>query len=189
MQLLPIQREFLAADSISHNHNSQAVMLIAPAGLDLPQVVEALYRRHDALRLRFVLADGVWQAIEAPLTAALIAESCAFETLPEDPKLQSSFIGERCGHHLRSLDITHGPLFRAVYLTGHAEKQGRLFLVIHELVVDEVSWRVLLRDLDAAYRERYADDPTQRLAKNSSWQKWGDATTYAASDALLRERD
>src|ERR1043165_1830991 len=111
MQLVPSQREFLAADAVSCNHNSQAVLLIAPPGLDLPLVVEALYRRHDALRLRFAFADGVWEAVATPLTAAMISESCVVETLPEDPVLHSNFIRERCAHYLRSLDITHGPLF------------------------------------------------------------------------------
>ena len=50
MQLLPIQREFLAADPRAYNRNSQAVLLTAPTGLDVRRVVEELYRRHDALR-------------------------------------------------------------------------------------------------------------------------------------------
>ncbi|HSE16102.1 MAG TPA: amino acid adenylation domain-containing protein, partial [Pyrinomonadaceae bacterium] len=186
MQLLPIQREFLAADARSYNYNSQAVLLIAPAGLDLTRVVEELYRRHDALSLRFAFADGLWQAGQESLTASMISESCVIETLPEDPSLQSQFIRERCAHYLHSLDITHGPLFRAVYLQGHAEKQGRLFLVIHQLVVDDVSWRVLLRDLDAVYRQV----AIQRTTKNSSYQQWAAAlAAYALSDALQRERN
>jgi amino acid adenylation domain-containing protein/non-ribosomal peptide synthase protein (TIGR01720 family) len=190
MRLLPSQREFLATDARSYDHNSQSVLLTAPAGLDLPLVIGALYHRHDALRLRFAFVDGIWEAVEAPLTAGMIAESCVLETLPEDPKLQSNFIRERCAHYLRSLDITHGPLFRAVYLQGHAEKQGRLLLVIHRLLIDDASWRVLLRDLDAAHRQVSSGGPTQRATKNSSYQQWEEALTdYAMSDALQSELD
>src|SRR5919109_5298357 len=120
MQLLPIQREFFEADARSYNHHNQAVLLTAPVGFDLPRVVEALYEQHDALRLRFVFADGIWQAVQESLTASMISESCVIETLPEDPSLQSNFIRERCAHYLSGLDITHGPLFRAVHLQGHA---------------------------------------------------------------------
>src|SRR5689334_461191 len=106
MQLLPSQREFLAADALTSNHNTQAVLLTAPAGFDLSAVIEALYQLHDALRLRFAFVDGQWQVEATPLTAAMISESCVFETLPEDPRLQSSFIGERCAYYLRSEEHT-----------------------------------------------------------------------------------
>ncbi|HEY3579053.1 MAG TPA: amino acid adenylation domain-containing protein, partial [Pyrinomonadaceae bacterium] len=189
MQLLPSQREFLAADALTSNHDTQAVLLTAPAGFDLSAAIEALYQRHDALRLRFAFFDGEWQVEEAPLTAAMISNSCVFETLPEDPKLQGSSIGERCAHYLRSLDITHGPVFRAVHFQSRAEQPGRLFLVAHHLVVDDVSWRVLLRDLDAAYRQTSTGGPSQR-DKNSSYQQWAEAlTAYATSEVLERERD
>jgi hypothetical protein len=48
MPLLPIQRAFFVTDSSACNHHTQAVLLTAPAGLDLSslhRVVEALYRR------------------------------------------------------------------------------------------------------------------------------------------------
>ena len=189
MQLLPNQREFLAADALTSNHDTQAVLLTAPAGFDLSAAIEALYQRHDALRLRFTFADGLWQAEEAPLTAAMISESCVCETLPEDPRLQSSLIGERCAHYLRSLNITDGPVFRAVHFQSRAEQPGRLFLVADHLVVDDVSWRVLLRDLDAAYRQTSSGGPA-RTSKNSTYQEWSEAlTAYATSEALQRERD
>jgi amino acid adenylation domain-containing protein/non-ribosomal peptide synthase protein (TIGR01720 family) len=190
MQLLPIQREFLEADAPSHNHDSQAVLLTAPAGFDLPLVVEALYHRHDALRLRFAPVDWIWEAVETPLTASMISESCVLETLPEDPDLQSNFIRERCAHYLRSLDITNGPVFRAVYLQGHAEKQGRLFLVIHRLVMDQASWRVLLRDLDTVHRQISSGESIKPTTEDSSYQQWGEALTdFAMSDALQSEWD
>ena len=48
-----------------------------------------------------------------------------------------------------SLDLTVGPVWRAVQfqLGGGA---GRLLLVVHHLVVDGVSWRILLQDLQQA---------------------------------------
>ncbi|MCZ7019437.1 condensation domain-containing protein, partial [Salmonella enterica] len=51
----------------------------------------------------------------------------------------------------RSLDLSQGPLLRAV-LVGMADGSQRLLLVIHHLVVDGVSWRILLEDLQTAYR-------------------------------------
>jgi NRPS condensation-like uncharacterized protein len=148
--------------------------------------VAALYRRHDALRLRFSCVNGVWTAIHVPLKDGILAESCVLET--SDSKLNPEFIEQRCARYQQSLNVTQGPLFRAVYLRG-TQDEGRLFLVIHHLAVDGVSWRILLHDLEQAYRQVRAAKPIQLGAKTSSYQQWGQAlVNYANSDAMLRER-
>ena len=48
----------------------------------------------------------------------------------------------------RALDLQDGPLMRAA-LFGLGPAGARLLLVLHHLVVDGVSWRVLLEDLAA----------------------------------------
>ncbi len=50
----------------------------------------------------------------------------------------------------RSLDLQRGPLLRAVLVTP-ADGTQRLLLGVHHLVVDGVSWRILLEDLQTAY--------------------------------------
>ncbi|MDO2098184.1 condensation domain-containing protein, partial [Escherichia coli] len=55
----------------------------------------------------------------------------------------------------RSLDLADGPLLRALLATFDDGSQ-RLLLVIHHLVVDGVSWRILFEDLQTAYRQLLA---------------------------------
>jgi non-ribosomal peptide synthase protein (TIGR01720 family) len=50
-----------------------------------------------------------------------------------------------------SLDLGRCPLMRAV-LFELGEGRQRLFLVLHHLIVDGVSWRILLGDLESAWR-------------------------------------
>ncbi|HKN84609.1 MAG TPA: condensation domain-containing protein [Pyrinomonadaceae bacterium] len=169
MEPVPVQRELLTASSSSYHDDTQAVLLTAPADLDrwLHSIVELLYRRH------------------APLTPPMVAESCAIETLPEDPSLRADFIGERCRYYQRGMEPTGGPLFRAVYLQAPDQGQSYLFLVTHHLIVDDVSWRVLLRDLDEAYRQLHARGLIQFDAQKASHKQWGEArATYAESDVL-----
>jgi non-ribosomal peptide synthetase component F len=156
------------------NDNAQAVLLTAPAGLDvwLHSIVESLYQQHAS-----------------HLASPPVAESCVIETLPEDPSLHADFIDERCDYH-GSLDTTHGPLFRAVYLQAPDGGQSYLFLVMHELIADDVTWRVLLRDLDETYRQLYARGLIQFPAEESSYKQWGQArVTYAESDAYERKSE
>ena len=86
----------------------------------------------------------------------------------------------------RSLDLEQGPL-RAVLVDGPAGEQ-RLLLAIHHLVVDGVSWRVLLEDLQQVYRQ-FAEGAEPALpAKTSAFRDWaGRLQAYAGSESLREE--
>jgi non-ribosomal peptide synthase protein (TIGR01720 family) len=68
-----------------------------------------------------------------------------------------------------SLDLASGPLFRAAVL-DRGPGDRRLLLVAHHLVVDGVSWRIILEDLDTAYRQVSSGQPPQLPAKTSSFK-------------------
>ncbi len=85
-----------------------------------------------------------------------------------------------------SLDLAHGPLLRAALYRFGPGEPGRLLIVIHHLVVDGVSWRVLVEDLAAAYEQ--AGGAVRLPPKTSSFQAWADQlAAYAQSNALLDE--
>lgn len=67
----------------------------------------------------------------------------------------------------RSLDLSTGPLLRAL-LVELPEGEQRLLLVIHHLVVDGVSWRILLEDLQQFYQS--SDSPA--VLRTHSYQAW-----------------
>ncbi|MFG0350400.1 condensation domain-containing protein, partial [Pseudomonas sp. zbq_5] len=119
-------------------HWNQSLLLRGTETVDasaLEQALLALYAQHDALRLRF--ADG--SAEHGPLQPAQpLLWRAALRSAEE--------IEATCEEAQRSLDLAQGPLLRAV-LIDLADGGQRLLLVIHHLVVDGVSWRVLLEDL------------------------------------------
>jgi len=166
--LLPIQQQFLTEDAHALHHFNQSVLLETPANFDgafLGDVVSALLQRHDALRLRFTQSDaGQWQATHAELTDDLLAQSAITETNTAD-------VSDRCAEYQRGFDLANGPLFRAVYF---ADNQ-RLLLVAHHIVVDGVSWRILLADIEQAYRQRESGEAIVLGPKTSSFQQWGEA--------------
>ena len=87
----------------------------------------------------------------------------------------------------RSLDLAEGPLLRAV-LVERWDGTQRLLLAIHHLVVDGVSWRILLEDLQAAYGQAVAGEPIALPETSSSFGAWGRALqAHAASPELLAE--
>ncbi|MBP2473359.1 amino acid adenylation domain-containing protein/non-ribosomal peptide synthase protein (TIGR01720 family) [Crossiella equi] len=72
------------------------------------------------------------------------------------------------------VDLAEGPLLTAE-LTDR-----RLTLAVHHLVVDGVSWRILLADLDTAYRQLRAGEPVRLPAKTTSFRDFARTLTALA---------
>ena len=87
-----------------------------------------------------------------------------------------------------SLSISRGPLLRAVGIDV-ADGSQRFLIVIHHLVVDGVSWRVLLEDIAAAYAQFAKGDATVALPpKSHAYAVWGERLhAHATSPGLAAE--
>lgn len=190
LQLLPIQKAFFSLDRERVHHFNQTVLLVTPPSFEfdaLREAVGSILQRHDALRLRFEMHGDDWTATHSPLTEEMIDDICVMETLPSDADSVSRYITQRCEHYQRAIDIGRPPLLRAVYFEG--AETGRLLLVAHHLVVDGVSWRILLSDLEQAFRSDQRGQEGPLAAKTSAFQQWGAALAgYAVSEALQQER-
>jgi non-ribosomal peptide synthase protein (TIGR01720 family) len=60
-------------------------------------------------------------------------------------------------------------------------------VVIHHLVVDGVSWRILLEDFSVAYEQIRADKPVVLPPKSSSFQQWSRSLAAFARSKTLRK--
>ncbi|MPZ39502.1 MAG: amino acid adenylation domain-containing protein [Rhizobiales bacterium] len=166
--LLPIQLRFFAEDIAERSHWNQAALLRPRAGVDwsvLRQALTAVVARHDALRLRFTMQDGGWRAEHGATPAA---EDLLW--LHED--VTPSSVTTLSETAQASLDLSAGPLLRAVGM-DLSDGSQRLLLVIHHLVVDGVSWRVLLEDLAQAYAQLSAGEAVRLPPKSESYASWG----------------
>ena len=181
--LLPVQQVFFEEVRSQRHHWNQSVMLRCRQPLEpqhLEHALQALIGHHDALRLGFVEGEG-WRA-HYPQQAAQAhilwhAEGCTQEGWQA-----------LCDKAQRSLDLAHGPLVRAVLATL-VDGQQKLFLAIHHLVVDGVSWRILFEDLQTVYRQLAAGQPVNLPLKTTALQTFGQhLARYASSPVLQAER-
>ncbi len=158
--LTPVQHSFFEQAIPARQHWNQSLLLTPRETLDpvrLAAALTQLVNHHDALRLRFVQKAAGWQQAHAePVTAALLWQS----RVSGDVELAAL-----CDEAQRSLNLEEGPLLRAA-LVAMPEGTQRLLLVVHHLVVDGVSWRILLEDLQQAYRNAALP------AKTSAYQLW-----------------
>ncbi|WP_342379995.1 amino acid adenylation domain-containing protein [Myxococcus stipitatus] len=83
-------------------------------------------------------------------------------------------------------DLTRAPLMAAV-LFDLGPRGARLLLAVHHLVVDAVSWRVLLQDLGTAYQQLLRGEPVALPAKTTSFQEWARRLETLAQGPELAE--
>lgn len=161
-ELSPIQQFIFELDPQGHHHFNQSFTLRVAEGVEaarIVQAVETLVHQHSMLRARFSRDEhGRWMQI----VTNNVKDSYRYcEHRVGDAR---DFTGIMMDTH-KSLNFETGPLF-AVDLIE--ESKGRiLYLVAHHFVIDLVSWRVLLEDL-----EEFLRAGTSSQIKTLPFQTW-----------------
>jgi non-ribosomal peptide synthase protein (TIGR01720 family) len=153
----------------------------------LAEAIQQVAGWHDALRLRFYRRrDGQWEQRYAEGGEAVYSFS-SLDLSQMGEQEQSTVIAEAATRLQQSLDLQHGPLFRAAYFQLR-NGQNRLLLILHHLVVDGVSWRIFLEDLQQAYWQLRRHEKVTAPVRSSSYQRWaGLLEEYAQTEQLTRE--
>ncbi len=201
--LTPIQHWFFEQELPEPHHWNQDLLLEVRQPLDpilLEQAVGHLLAHHDALRLRFrrwgemrergngATREGAaaWEQVNAGLDDQTPFTWVDLSALPTAE--QGETIEALTARLQASLDLTHGPLLRVAYFDLGPDRPARLFIVIHHLAVDGVSWRILLEDLQTLYRQLSRGEPAQLPPKTTSFQHWARRLVeYAQSDEVRQE--
>ena len=188
--LTPIQRWFFEQDLADPHHYNQAVLLQCGERLDagrLERSVDRLLAHHDALRLRFERAEDGWRQAGVPPGGPGAFSRIDLSALP--PGLQPAAVTAAVSALQGSLDLAAGPLCRVALVELGEDCPQRMAWILHHLVVDVVSWRLLLEDLQTLYAAAGGDPATAPLpAKTTSYQEWaGRLRDRAASGEALQE--
>ncbi|WFE36318.1 non-ribosomal peptide synthetase [Micromonospora sp. WMMD975] len=148
--------------------------LTGPVDADrLAAALDALVDRHESLRTRFTLVDGVVRQDVTPGWAGLERRDAATVAAAE---------ADLADVARRPFDLTTGPLFRAVL--WRAGDTHLLLLAMHHAVSDGWSAAVLVRELEAGYDGVDVPRPPVRYADFAAWQR-----DRLAGDRLAGELD
>ncbi|MFD5335596.1 non-ribosomal peptide synthetase [Streptomyces hawaiiensis] len=148
----------------------QSVVLTTPADLTadaLDAILTALVARHDMLRAKLV--RGSRWSFDIP------------EADPAGPGWQQSDLplDECIALATTGLDPEGGVMLRAVW----RPTARQLVLVAHHVVIDGVSWRVLMEDLATAWHRFTSGDPIELPPVGTSFRRWTQLLERAAFDA------
>jgi amino acid adenylation domain-containing protein/non-ribosomal peptide synthase protein (TIGR01720 family) len=188
--LTPIQRWFFEQDPPDPHHFNWATFLQVPHAADpapMRQAVRHLIAHHDALRLRLVREASGWrQHLAAPDDDVPFSHT---DLSGLDDEGQREAMRARATQLQTSLNLTTGPLLRVAWFDLGADRPCRVLVIAHHLVLDAVSWRLLLEDLLAVYRQARDGQPPRLPPKTTSFKEWAEKLQeFACSEALNREQ-
>ncbi|MCP4682804.1 MAG: amino acid adenylation domain-containing protein, partial [Desulfobacterales bacterium] len=174
--LTPIQRYYFNLGLANENHYNQSLMFKSKIPIDdvaFRKSLQAIIEHHDVLRTRFKDSKMMFQPLgeEVSLKIKDVASNDAL--FKEADKLQAS------------LDITQGPLFAAgLFRNG---KEDHILFVGHHLVVDGVTWRILLEDLMTGYGAALNNKEIVFPEKSTSYKEWANKLGAYADRSEIRE--
>ncbi|KWX72340.1 thioester reductase [Paenibacillus jilunlii] len=184
--LTPILSYFFSQHFAKADHYHQSVMAVIKKGIGpdtLEKALSALIRHHDSLRINYKRDSGELFYNQEHYLTRLFIEEYDFSdlSLPE----QETKLGEAAQSLAASFDLQQGLLLRAaVFDLGYVRK---MLLIAHHLVVDGVSWRIILEDMNTLLQQIHHGQETALPLKTSSYQTW--AKALEASRVTLGMKD
>ncbi len=187
--LTPIQHWFFEQNLPNPHHWNQAILLEVRTALEpcvVEQAINHLIVRHDVLRQRFIHKDSVWHQIGLADEPHKVFARIDLSAVPQAE--QPASIETECSRWQASLHLSEGPLLRVVWFDLGERRNARILVVIHHLVVDGVSWRILVEDLHTACRLLTQGQTVVLPPKTTSFKDWSNHLQgYTQSKSLLQE--
>jgi len=196
--LSPIQSWFFESfDKINNkeqlNHFNQSILLQLKKEISIEslyQIVLLLSQQHDVLNLSFYKKNNIWNQKHRDLPLSL-------NDIPDFVSaVTSDDIVTTVQSIHKKLTIESGKLFHFCYIENLQSdtKQWNLYLVVHHLVMDGISWRILLEDLDtllsAVYDNTLNIQHSPLSAKTLSFKQWNEnLANLAASEYFESDKD
>ncbi|MGW1993899.1 amino acid adenylation domain-containing protein [Embleya sp. NPDC001921] len=188
MPLQPVARQVFEHGG-GTNRFAMALALELPPDIDadaLAATLDAVLDRHDLLRAHLVRGDEPFLVAREPGTvrAADLIRRIPCDGRWEDPSLldlAKTELDEATGR----LDPEAGSMAEFVWFAADSGA-GRLLVVLHHLVVDGVSWRILMSDLAEAWQQVRSGRTPELPAVGTSARRWAAALQ---AEALAPERE
>ncbi|MFE6068660.1 non-ribosomal peptide synthase/polyketide synthase [Streptomyces sp. NPDC056525] len=169
---------------------NQSVLLRVPGGLgqdELTRAVQAVVDHHDVLRARLTgAALGLPWNLETAPRGTVDARSCVSRVDVRDAAADAGDVAAAVSAHgeeaRRRLDPENGVLLQVVWFDAGPDEQGLLLVLLHHLVVDGVSWRILLPDLAAAWQAARDGRDPRPAPVGSTFRRWAQALVMEAQN-------
>ncbi|WP_231914225.1 condensation domain-containing protein, partial [Rhodococcus sp. LB1] len=170
---------------------SQHMWVELPPGIErggLVATVEAVLEHHDIFRSRLVDDERGW-GLEVGGSDAIDVDGLVRRvevTADLDEEAAAALASAQVDAALGRLAPTTGVMVQFVWLDfrsecSTAQRPGRLLIVAHHLVIDGVSWRIILPDLASAWAQVSAGHTPVLDPAGTSMRRWAHALVEESS--------
>jgi len=185
--LTAIQSWFFENHIIDRHHFNQSVMFFSNERLHadtLQSVFEKIQEHHDVFRMRYIFKQN-----------EILQENCDLD-FPLDFKIIDLISSENAIDEMtfeannvqKSINLETGPLMKIVLFKLH--DGDRLLIIIHHLIIDGISWRILYHDIVDIYGQYISGKPCRLPSKSCSFKHWSEQIrTYSNSKEILNEKE
>ncbi|NWF50282.1 MAG: hypothetical protein HXY49_07050, partial [Ignavibacteriaceae bacterium] len=191
IELTPVQKWFFDQNFENPNHYNQSALFVVKMNLEEAQilnVLEILVMHHDMLRAKFIKHENIIEQVVGQEFNSDCLSYFDFSHL-NDTEF-SDEVKKTCDILQRSFDLSKTPLFRAAYFSSGSENNNRLFFTFHHLIIDAVSWRIILEDLISMFMSSEIHNEFRLPSKTCSYKKWSETLqSIAQSESLNDEID
>jgi len=184
--LTPIQYYFFDQDNPQPSHWNQAVLLKLSPNFDRNALIQAIgrvWKAHPGLFMRYKKEGSVWRQFYTDSSFTVLFEKDVIDA-------GDKYASESALTALQaSIDIVNGPLYRIAFVTGFLDQCERLFISIHHLVIDGVSWRFLLEEISDIYQRIIHHKKVTVHQEISSFKDWAlQLESFSRSETLHAEQ-
>ncbi|MCX6584763.1 MAG: amino acid adenylation domain-containing protein [Candidatus Aminicenantes bacterium] len=186
--LSPIQGLFFEQSHREAHHFNQAVMFYSREGFD-KEVIKGIFSKiqqhHDALRTTYRPDPGNGEVVQMAHGFEYPLSLEEFDLKHMENRIEE--FNAKINEIQAGIDLEKGPLMKLALF--HLEDGDRLLIVIHHLVIDGVSWRILFEDIETLYGQYKRGEKLVLPSKTDSYKLWvARLSEYANSKTFLKEK-
>lgn len=183
--LTPIMKKFIGLNKDNMNHFNQSMILFSKSSFDeksVKKAIEILVKHHDALR---IVAKNTrdFELFNKKMNPNVF--SLDIFDMRNDINFKKS-IDEKAEELQESINVKDGKLVSvAIFRCSIGDY---LLFIINHLLVDGVSWRIIVEDFKKTYEAILSGEKNDIGLKTTSFLKWSQKQDeYADSKELMRE--
>jgi len=179
VSLLPIQEWFFESNVVEPHYWNQSFLIRTPS-LDLDRLktsISKLIEYHDNFRLKYKKENELQGSRNSNAHYIQYYDESAkneelkildVRTLKAEEGSQEfeDKLHEVLTQWQNGFDLERGPLYSIGYIYGYQDGSARIHFALHHLIVDTVSWRLLVNDLKDLYHQK------ELGLKGSSYRQW-----------------
>ncbi len=187
VSMTPVQQWFFDSSFKNPNHFNLAIMFFRPEGF-VTEAVEAVFKKiqehHDALRITVTNEGNRFRQHNNGLDHPFSCDTFDFRNKTDALKeMEATAMKIQEGLNLETGTLMKTALFKL-------DDGDRLLIVIHHLVVDGISWRIIMEDIDTLYNQHLKGEEMQLPLKTDSFRYWAEKLNqYAVGETFLKEKE